>query len=107
MVKDLSTKPKRKLLPCILGICALVGAYVAADTVILGATTTPANAWGRGWGGGGWGGRGWGGRGWGGRGWGGGWGYRRGWGPGWGGGGWGGGPGCWWWNGWTWVSRCW
>ena len=108
MVADFSNKAKRQLIPRVLGICALVGAYVAADAVILSATTTPAEAWsggrggGRGWGGrgggGGWAGRaawgpGWGARGggwnsggWGGRGWGGGgWGYRR----GWNGGGWG------------------
>jgi hypothetical protein len=122
MDKNLPTKPKRKLLPRVLGICALIGAYAAADAIVLGAMTTPAEAWGGGhggWGGGrgGWGGRGWGGGGWGyRRAWGGGgWGYRRGWGGGWGpgwgwGGGWGpgwGGGGCWWWNGWTWVSRCW
>lgn len=54
-------------------------------------STTPAAAWGRGWGGGGWGRPGWGG-GWGRPGWGGGWGggWRR---PGWGYGGWGGGWG--------------
>jgi len=112
MARDLSTKAKRKFLPRVLGICALVGAYMVADAVVLTAMTTPADAWGRG-GGRGWGGRGWGGRGWGGGwrggGWrGGGWGYRRGWGgygwgPGWG---WGGGGGCWWWNGWTWVWGC-
>lgn len=123
MVGNGSTKLTRAFLPRAVGICALVGAYAAADAVILGATSTPAQAWrgggggGRGWGGGGWGGHGWAGRGAWGPGWGrGGWGYRRGWGYGYGYGdwapatglgvGWGAGGNCWWWNGWDWVYRC-
>ena len=73
----------------------LVVGIVAATFSSVVMSTTPAAAWGRGWGrpgwGGGWGRPGWGG-GWGRPGWGGGWGY-GGWGGGWGGGGWGGGWG--------------
>lgn len=64
----------------------LVVGIVAATFSSVVMSTTPAAAWGRGWGRPGWGG------GWGRPGWGGGWGY-GGWGGGWGGGGWGGGWG--------------
>lgn len=78
----------------------LVAGLAAATFSGLLLSTTPAAAWGRGWGGGGWGRPGWGGGygrgGWGRGGWGRpGWGYggwRR---PGWGYGGWGGGYGGW------------
>jgi hypothetical protein len=75
------TKRYNILTRCLAAL-ALLFVYVASTSAVLvGATTSPAQA--RGWGGRGWGGRGWGGRGWGrGRG----WGYGRGY----------VGPRCWW-----------